>query len=225
MTVVHRIPRSVTAAATPASRHRRPGVQPFHMESISAGDCAVLRVAGEIDVYTAPELRQRVIHLLDNGSLHIIADLCGVDFLDSTGLGALVGSLKRLRMRGGSLKLVTGGGRILQIFRITGLTPCLRAPLLGLGRHHRRPALAGNPRGTRRQDQRMVPEKRARVKPPRRAGRHARQAIPSRTVRRRCPARAAACSRRLRRRAPGAGSCDRPTHRPSDRQTLTEPVQ
>lgn len=97
-------------------------MQPFHMESISAGDCAVLRVAGEIDVYTAPELRQRVIHLLDNGSLHIIADLCGVDFLDSTGLGALVGSLKRLRMRGGSLKLVTGGGRILQIFRITGLT-------------------------------------------------------------------------------------------------------
>jgi anti-sigma B factor antagonist len=96
-------------------------VQPFHMESISAGDCAVLRVAGEIDVYTAPELRQRVIHLLDNGSLHIIADLCGVDFLDSTGLGALVGSLKRLRMRGGSLKLVTGGGRILQVFRITGL--------------------------------------------------------------------------------------------------------
>jgi len=97
-------------------------VQPFHMESISAGDCAVLRVAGEIDVYTAPELRQRVIHLLEGGSLHIIADLCGVDFLDSTGLGALVGSLKRLRMRGGSLKLVTGGGRILQIFRITGLT-------------------------------------------------------------------------------------------------------
>lgn len=97
-------------------------MQPFHMESISAGDCAVLRVAGEIDVYTAPELRQRVIHLLDNGSLHIIADLCGVDFLDSTGLGALVGSLKRLRMRGGSLKLVAGGGRILEIFRITGLT-------------------------------------------------------------------------------------------------------
>lgn len=97
-------------------------MQPFHIESISAGDCAVLRVAGEIDVYTAPELRQRVIHLVGNGTLHIIADLRGVDFLDSTGLGALVGSLKRLRMRGGSLKLVTSGGRILQIFRITGLT-------------------------------------------------------------------------------------------------------
>jgi anti-sigma B factor antagonist len=46
-----------------------------------------------------------------------------VDFLDSTGLGALVGSLKRLRMREGSLKLVTsGGGRIPKIFQVTGLT-------------------------------------------------------------------------------------------------------
>jgi anti-sigma B factor antagonist len=97
-------------------------VQSFHTESISAGDCAVLQVAGEIDVYTAPELRQRVIRLIDDGTLHIIADLRGVDFLDSTGLGALVGSLKRLRMREGSLKLVTSGGRILQIFQITGLT-------------------------------------------------------------------------------------------------------
>jgi len=97
-------------------------VQSFHMESVSAGDCAVLRVAGEIDLYTAPELRQRVIRLIDDGALHIIADLRGVDFLDSTGLGALVGSLKRLRTREGSLKLVTSGGRILQVFRLTGLT-------------------------------------------------------------------------------------------------------
>lgn len=97
-------------------------MQSFHMESVSAGDCAVLRVAGEIDLYTAPELRQRVIRLIDDGALHIIADLRGVDFLDSTGLGALVGSLKRLRTREGSLKLVTSGGRILQVFRLTGLT-------------------------------------------------------------------------------------------------------
>jgi anti-sigma B factor antagonist len=94
----------------------------FHMESVSTGDCAVLRVAGEIDLYTAPELRERVIRLIDDGIRHVIADLRDVDFLDSTGLGALVGSLKRLRLREGSLELVTSGGRILQIFQITGLT-------------------------------------------------------------------------------------------------------
>src|SRR5450755_4878823 len=98
-----------------------PAVQSFQMESISAGDCAVLQVAGEIDVYTAPELRERVMCLIDDGTLHIIADLRGVDFLDSTGLGALVGSLKRLRSRQGSLVIVTSGGRILKLFKITGL--------------------------------------------------------------------------------------------------------
>ncbi len=94
----------------------------LHIESITAGDCAVLRIAGEIDVYTAPELRQQVIHLIDSGTRHIVADLRGVDFLDSTGLGVLVGSLRRLRLREGSLKLVTNGGRILQLLMITGLT-------------------------------------------------------------------------------------------------------
>ena len=98
------------------------GVQQFLMESITAGNCAVLRVVGEIDGHTAPELRQRVIQLADNGTLHIIADLRSVDFLDSTGLGVLVGGLKRLRMREGSLALVATGGRILQLFEITGLS-------------------------------------------------------------------------------------------------------
>ena len=97
-------------------------MQPFHLDSITAGaDCAVLRIGGEVDVYTAPQLRERVIQLLGNGARHIIADLREVDFLDSTGLGALVGSLKRLRTREGSLALVIGADRILRIFRITGL--------------------------------------------------------------------------------------------------------
>jgi len=97
-------------------------VQPFYLESITAGaDCAVLRIGGEVDVYTAPQLRERVIQLLANGERHIIADLREVDFLDSTGLGALVGSLKRLREQDGSLKLVTAAGKILTIFRLTVL--------------------------------------------------------------------------------------------------------
>jgi anti-sigma B factor antagonist len=97
-------------------------VQPFHLESITAGaDCAVLRIAGDVDVYTAPQLRERVVTLLAGGVRHIIADLRQVDFLDSTGLGALVGGLKRLREKDGSLRLVTGSDKILLIFRLTGL--------------------------------------------------------------------------------------------------------
>ncbi len=94
-------------------------VQPIHLESITVGtDCAVLRVAGEVDVYTAPQLRERVIRLLADGVRHVIVDLREVAFLDSTGLGALVGSLKRLREQDGSLKLVTSTDRI---FLLTGL--------------------------------------------------------------------------------------------------------
>jgi anti-sigma B factor antagonist len=98
-------------------------VQPFHLESITAdGDCAVLRIDGEIDGYAAPQLRERVIDLAGDGAVHIIADLRGAGFLDSAGMGALVGSRKALRARGGSLTLVASTGRVLQVLRITGLS-------------------------------------------------------------------------------------------------------
>jgi anti-sigma B factor antagonist len=96
-------------------------VPSLDIKAITTGDCAVLRIAGEMDVYTSPKLRKQVADLAANGTIHIIADLRGVDFLDSTGLGALVGSLKRLRLRQGSLAIVTSGGRILKLFKITGL--------------------------------------------------------------------------------------------------------
>jgi anti-sigma B factor antagonist len=97
-------------------------MQPLHLESVPAGrDRAVLRLAGEFDVYTAPQLRERVIELVDGGTRHVMADLREVTFLDSTGLGALIGGLKRLRACDGSLTLVTGAERILRIFRVNGL--------------------------------------------------------------------------------------------------------
>jgi anti-sigma B factor antagonist len=98
----------------------------FHLQTIGpTGDCAVLQVTGEVDVYTAPILRQQILELAAKGAVHLIADLSRVDFLDSTGLGALVGGLKRLREAGGSLVLVISTPRILRIFQITGLTKAL----------------------------------------------------------------------------------------------------
>jgi anti-sigma B factor antagonist len=79
-------------------------------------------VTGEVDVYTAPMLRERIRELAASGAVHLIADLGPVDFLDSTGLGVLVGGLKRLREDGGSLALVLKTPRILRVFQITGLT-------------------------------------------------------------------------------------------------------
>jgi anti-sigma B factor antagonist len=86
------------------------------------GDRTVVAVGGEIDVYTAPKLREHLIDLDSAGNHHLIIDMEKVDFLDSTGLGVLVGGLKRVRAHDGSLHLVCTQERILKIFRITGLT-------------------------------------------------------------------------------------------------------
>ncbi|GAA3655502.1 hypothetical protein GCM10022224_018280 [Nonomuraea antimicrobica] len=86
------------------------------------GDCAVLRIAGEVDVFTAPKVREQIVDLAAKGVVHVVADLSAVEFLDSTGLGVLVGGLKRLRTQDGSLALVMTTDRISRIFKITGLT-------------------------------------------------------------------------------------------------------
>lgn len=83
---------------------------------------SVLTVRGEVDVYTAPRLRERLVEMAGAGQYNIVVDLEGVDFLDSTGLGVLVGGLKRLRSHDGDLQLVCTQHRILKVFEITGLT-------------------------------------------------------------------------------------------------------
>ena len=82
----------------------------------------VIDVQGEIDMYTAPQLRELLIDLVSTGSYQLVVNLDRVGFLDSTGLGVLVGGLKRVRAHDGSLDLVCTQQRILKIFRITGLT-------------------------------------------------------------------------------------------------------
>lgn len=91
------------------------------LENTTAGDLMVVAVRGEIDVYTAPKLRDRLLELINSGQYHLVVNLEAVDFLDSTGLGVLVGALKRVRSHEGTLRLVCTQERLLKIFRITGL--------------------------------------------------------------------------------------------------------
>lgn len=91
-------------------------------EYSAAAGRTVIEVSGEIDVYTAPRLREALISLVEAGNYRLIVDMEGVEFLDSTGLGVLVGGLKRVRAHDGSIDLVCTQGRILRIFRITGLS-------------------------------------------------------------------------------------------------------
>lgn len=82
----------------------------------------VVTVEGEVDVYTAPLLRQKLVDLIDAGTMKIVVNLEPVAFLDSTGLGVLVAALNRLRRQGGDLELICSQPRILRVFEITGLT-------------------------------------------------------------------------------------------------------
>ncbi len=84
-------------------------------------DFEIIEVGGEVDVYTAPKLREAIVTAIEAGHTRLIIDVEKVDFLDSTGLGVLVGALKRVRADGGSLDIVCTHERILKIFGITGL--------------------------------------------------------------------------------------------------------
>ncbi len=81
----------------------------------------IVSVGGEIDVYTAPKLRDKITELVGEGRHDLVIDMAGVDFLDSTGLGVLVGGLKKVRAHDGSMELICSQDRLLKIFRITGL--------------------------------------------------------------------------------------------------------
>src|SRR5438094_10554903 len=93
----------------------------LEVDTSQAGEATVLSLRGEIDVYTAPRLRQAIVDLVDGGVRAIVVDMERVDFLDSTGLGVLVEGLKRSRGKDGNLSIVSTQDKILKIFDITGL--------------------------------------------------------------------------------------------------------
>ncbi len=84
-------------------------------------DPLVVRVQGDVDVTTAPTLRSELSRLLAARNARVVLDLSDVPFLDSTGLGVLVGRLRSVRLAGGDLVLVIRDERVLRNFAITGL--------------------------------------------------------------------------------------------------------
>jgi anti-sigma B factor antagonist len=83
---------------------------------------ATVTVEGEVDVATAPALRDELYRLIDQGATEIVVDLSGMDFIDSTGLGVFVGALKRAREGGGGIELRGLKPAARKVFDITGLS-------------------------------------------------------------------------------------------------------
>ena len=81
----------------------------------------VIALAGEVDLYTAPEFKQQLLNVIGEGGKDVVVDFSDTTFIDSTTLGVLVGGVKRLRAQDGRLSLVCSDRNIRKIFEITGL--------------------------------------------------------------------------------------------------------
>src|SRR5437867_13028703 len=81
----------------------------------------VIALAGEVDLYTAPEFKQQLLDVIAKGAKDVVVDFTNTTFIDSTALGVLVGGVKRLRTQDGRLSLVCSDRNITKIFEITGL--------------------------------------------------------------------------------------------------------
>ena len=85
------------------------------------GDGYLISLAGEVDLYTAPEFKAQLLDVIGKGAKHVVVDFTDTTFIDSTTLGVLVGGVKRLRTNDGELSLVCNDRNITKIFEITGL--------------------------------------------------------------------------------------------------------
>jgi anti-sigma B factor antagonist len=93
----------------------------FSLAEERSGDAYVVAVAGEVDIFTAPELKRAVGAAIDDGAKAIVVDLAETRFLDSTALGVLIGAVKRLRMIDGRMVIVNTEPSTAKTFEITGL--------------------------------------------------------------------------------------------------------
>ena len=94
----------------------------FDIKTEQLGDSTyVISLAGEVDLFTAPEFKQQLLEVIGQGAKQVVVDFSNTTFIDSTTLGVLVGGVKRLRTNEGQLSLVCNDRNITKIFEITGL--------------------------------------------------------------------------------------------------------
>jgi anti-sigma B factor antagonist len=91
------------------------------IRSEQQGSVCTVTLDGEVDVYTAPRLKEELVSLIQGGCSYVIVDMEHVAFIDSSGLGVLVSALRRAREKDGAVRIVCKQESVLKIFRITGL--------------------------------------------------------------------------------------------------------
>jgi anti-sigma B factor antagonist len=90
-------------------------------------DAAIVRVRGDVDIASAPKLREALLEVLaETPATHLVVDLSDVEFIDSTGIGVVVGAHKRVTANGGRLTAVVVTPAVHRVLRTTGLLSAWR---------------------------------------------------------------------------------------------------
>lgn len=87
-----------------------------------AGGVPVIKLEGEVDIYTCPQLKETLLRLIDEGEYHIVIDMQKVPYIDSAGLGVLVGARRRVGEHDGSIAIVNPNPSVYKVLEITRLT-------------------------------------------------------------------------------------------------------
>ena len=93
----------------------------FRVGVRAVGDLTVVSVTSDLDVLTAPRLRDRLIEVIDEGRHNLAVDLTECEFIDSSGLSALVTALKRARSENGDLAMVCPSGNVRRLIEVVAL--------------------------------------------------------------------------------------------------------
>lgn len=93
----------------------------INIEIIEKDTAIQVNISGEIDTYTAPQLRDALFPLSEKENVKMVVNLAKVKYMDSTGLGVFVGVFKNIRIHHGELQFVGLTGRLKRLFEITGL--------------------------------------------------------------------------------------------------------
>jgi anti-sigma B factor antagonist len=98
----------------------------IQVDAQGAGGSAVLRPQGRLTMVTAPELRAAVAEAVEARRVRIVVDLSDCDFIDSSGLGAIIGGLKEARQAGGDLRIACVGSQVATVLQLTNVDRVLR---------------------------------------------------------------------------------------------------
>ncbi len=93
----------------------------FGLDTSAAANWTVVRARGELDLATSPRLRSALVDAVGVAPRDLVIDLSSVDLIDSTGLGVLLGALRRARQAGSRLVLAGMRGQVVDVFALTGL--------------------------------------------------------------------------------------------------------